>query len=86
MPGEEFFFCGHLDVPHNYLNDSETRIVGLPITKLQASGLAHTDISSLPGAGIKSQRTLVIEPGGPGKSGIVWVFGQGETLSARYGL
>lgn len=82
--GRGVYLCGYLDVPLDYLNTSESRIVRLGVAKFQVSGLARLDGSSPPGAGIKSNRTLVLEPGGPGGSGISMLWGSGERLSQRF--
>ncbi|KAK0628496.1 Alpha/Beta hydrolase protein [Bombardia bombarda] len=81
--GRGIYLCGYLDVPLDYLNDSDPRIARLAVTKFQVSGLARID-SRRPvshGAGAKSERTIVIEPGGPGGSGtrILWDFGEQGT-------
>jgi hypothetical protein len=54
------YLCGYLDVPLDYTNASDPRIVRLAVTKLQVSGLAQVD-SPHSLAGNKSERTLVIE-------------------------
>lgn len=81
--GRGIYLCGYIDAPLDYLNASETRIVRLAVAKFQVSGLARLDGSSPDGAGSKSNRTLVLEPGGPGGSGISMVWGSGEALSDR---
>lgn len=81
--GRGIYLCGYLDVPLNYLNASEPRIVRLAITKYQVSGLARSDGSSPPTAGAKSARTLVLEPGGPGGSGTSMAWGSSEALTER---
>lgn len=78
------YLCGYLDVPLDYLNKSETRITRLAVTKYQVSGLARLDGSSPPGAGSKSERTLVLEPGGPGGSGISMAWSSSEQLTQRF--
>lgn len=82
--GRGIFLCGYLDAPLDYLNASENRIVRLAVTKFQVSGLARLDGSSPAGSGTKSNRTLVLEPGGPGGSGISMVWSSGERLSQLY--
>ncbi|KAG8406753.1 hypothetical protein J3458_021084 [Metarhizium acridum] len=64
------YLCGYMDVPMDYLNKSDTRIQRLAVNKYQVSGL-----------GAKSARTIVVNPGGPGGSGVGMVFGGGSTLS-----
>ena len=63
--GRGIYLCGYLDLPLDYLNDSDTRIVRLAVTKFQVSGLAPVDSPT----GAKSERTIILEPGGPGASG-----------------
>lgn len=82
--GRGIYLCGYIDAPLDYLNTSDHRIVRLAVTKFQVSGLARKKGSSLPGAGLKSNRTLILEPGGPGGSGIRMVWGAGEYLSKRF--
>lgn len=81
--GRAIYLCGYLDVPLDYLNKSDTRIVRLAVTKLQVSGLARKDGTSEPSAGTVSNRTLVIEPGGPGGSGTSYVWHKAEEISQR---
>ncbi|KAJ4396948.1 hypothetical protein N0V93_001171 [Gnomoniopsis smithogilvyi] len=81
--GRGIYLCGYIDVPLDYLNSSDSRTVRLAVTKFQVSGLARTDGSSPAGAGIKSERTLVIEPGGPGGSGTSMVWRSSEDLTKR---
>ncbi|KAK4168222.1 Alpha/Beta hydrolase protein [Cladorrhinum sp. PSN259] len=85
--GRAIFLCGYLDLPLDYLNDSDPRIVRLAVTKLQISGLARLEQtahsqSTLPGT--KSMRTIVINPGGPGGSGTFSVWNMGAAVSNRF--
>lgn len=82
--GRGIYLCGYIDVPLDYQNESDTRIARLAVTKFQVSGLARADGSSAPDAGNKSERTLVLEPGGPGGSGTHLVWNSGEELSHRF--
>ncbi|CAN8099104.1 unnamed protein product [Discula destructiva] len=82
--GRGIYLCGYLDVPMDYRNASDPRINRLAITKYQVSGLARTDGSSPAGAGKRSARTLVIEPGGPGGSGTRMAWSASEALTARF--
>lgn len=82
--GRGIYLCGWLDVPMDYTNQSDERVFRLAITKFQASGLARVDGRSPPQAGAKSQRTIVIEPGGPGGSGTSFVWRQAEHISQRF--
>lgn len=82
--GRGIYLCGYIDVPLDYHNESDRRIVRLAVTKFQVSGLSRVDGSSSPGAGNKSERTLVLEPGGPGGSGTRMVWSSGEELTNRF--
>ncbi|KAK8929155.1 hypothetical protein H634G_03324 [Metarhizium anisopliae BRIP 53293] len=57
--GRGLHLCGYLDVPMDYLNKSDSRIHRLAVAKYQASGLKG-----------KGARTIVMNPGGPGGSGV----------------
>ncbi|TLS24621.1 hypothetical protein PpBr36_08592 [Pyricularia pennisetigena] len=80
--GRGIYLCGYLDVPFDYNNKSESRIFRLAVSKYQASGLAPAGSNSST-AGKKSERTLVINPGGPGGSGVQYVALAAEQLSER---
>ncbi|KAI6334380.1 hypothetical protein MCOR29_000692 [Pyricularia oryzae] len=80
--GRGIYLCGYLDVPFDYKNESESRIFRLAVSKYQASGLAPAGSDSST-AGKKSERTLVINPGGPGGSGVQYVALAAEELSER---
>lgn len=82
--GRGIFLCGYIDVPLDYLNAADNRIVRLALTKYQVSGLARADGSSPPGAGDKSERTLVLEPGGPGGSGTSMAWRASQDLTRRF--
>jgi len=87
--GRGIYLCGYLDVPLDYTNESDPRIARLAITKYQVSGLGRTEHSqqSLPSsAGHKSERTIVIEPGGPGGSGTEFVWRAAEKVTDRLSL
>ncbi|KAH8883358.1 hypothetical protein GQ53DRAFT_664083 [Thozetella sp. PMI_491] len=92
--GRGIYLCGYLDVPLDYTNKSDTRIARLAVTKYQVSGLARA--ASLPGRaliaqrsenapapGTKSERTIVIEPGGPGGSGTRYAWSGAEGVTKR---
>ncbi|KAK4162328.1 hypothetical protein QBC43DRAFT_321752 [Cladorrhinum sp. PSN259] len=82
--GRGVYLCGWLDVPLDYTNKSDTRIARLAVTKFQVSGLAATnDAESNPSAGKKSERTIVIEPGGPGGSGTSYTWRSAEAITKR---
>lgn len=79
--GRGIFLCGYLDVPLDYTNKSDSRIARLAVTKFQVSGLAlaaHKHTS----AGKKSERTIIIEPGGPGGSGTSYAW-RAENITER---
>ncbi|CAD6899814.1 unnamed protein product [Tilletia controversa] len=63
--------CGYLDVPLDYTNTSDRRSVRLAVVMYQARKS-------------KSERTIIVNPGGPGGSGTSYVWRAGETLSSRY--
>lgn len=85
--GRGIYLCGFLDLPLDYANESDDRIVRIAVTKFQVSGLArlpslgHT--SQQAKAGYKSERTIVLEPGGPGGSGTSEVWVRGEIITQR---
>ncbi|KAH8688943.1 Alpha/Beta hydrolase protein [Phaeosphaeriaceae sp. PMI808] len=70
--GRGIYLCGYLDLPLDYLNDSDDRIIRIAVAKFQVSGLA------------KSERTIVIEPGGPGASGTLQVWNAAEAVTKRF--
>lgn len=85
--GRGVYLCGYLDVPMDYSNEQDSRIVRLAVTKYQVSGLARLDkhgsrLSA--SAGRKSERTIVIQPGGPGGSGTMYVWEAAESVSNRF--
>ncbi|KAK2067079.1 hypothetical protein P8C59_000844 [Phyllachora maydis] len=71
--GHGLYLCGYLDVPLDPTNAEEKRIVRLAVTKLQVSGLAGT----------KSERTIVINPGGPGGSGTAYAWSSAVDITRR---
>lgn len=81
--GRGIYLCGYLDVPLDYTNKTDPRIARLAVTKYQVSGLKRTKGGSRPGAGKKSARTIVVEPGGPGGSGTSLVWRASEKFSKR---
>ena len=84
--GRGIYLCGYLDVPLDYTNSTERRFVRLAVTKLQVSGLARVDddIGLAAAAGSKSERTIVIEPGGPGGSGTSFAWRAAEEITKRF--
>ncbi|KAM3441174.1 hypothetical protein NHJ13734_002968 [Beauveria thailandica] len=84
--GRGIYLCGYLDLPLDYYNASDQRIVRLAITKLQVAGLAlakPAGSSRTAAANCTSGRTIVLEPGGPGASGTNEVWIRGEKISQR---
>ncbi|KAG6006404.1 hypothetical protein E4U21_007070 [Claviceps maximensis] len=92
--GRGIYLCGYLDVPLDYTNKSDARIVRLAVTKYQVSGLAwkgHQGSQPSKGhyaeqntrAGTKSERTIVVEPGGPGGSGTSMAWRSSEQVTKR---
>ncbi|PNY24358.1 Carboxylesterase A [Tolypocladium capitatum] len=86
--GRGIYLCGYLDVPLDYTNKSDPRIARLAVTKYQVSGLAlrplhrrHRRHRRHPGR--KSERTIVIEPGGPGGSGTSMAWRSSEQVTKR---
>lgn len=83
--GRGIYLCGYLDVPLDYLNSAETRIVRLAVTKYQVSGLARLDSpDSSARTSRKTERTIIIEPGGPGGSGTREVWRAAEEITERF--
>ncbi|KAJ5167392.1 Alpha/Beta hydrolase protein [Penicillium canariense] len=79
------YLCGYLDLPLDYLNRSDSRIVRLAVTKYQVSGLARLDSrDKILKANRKSERTIIIEPGGPGGSGTLSLWETAEQVSDRF--
>ncbi|RDW71456.1 hypothetical protein BP6252_08019 [Coleophoma cylindrospora] len=78
--GRGVFLCGYINVPLDYTNKSDSRIARLAVTKFQVSGLRTDSCSS---AGKKSERTIVIEPGGPGGSGTSYAWRAAEDVTER---
>lgn len=81
--GRGIYLCGYIDVPLDFLNESDTRIARLAVTKYQVSGLARVNGRSRHGVGKKSDRTIVIEPGGPGGSGTSYAWRAAEAVTKR---
>lgn len=85
--GRGIYLCGYLDVPLDYTNASDGRVARLAVTKFQVSGLARVGgdgTSANPSAGKKSERTIVIEPGGPGGSGTGYAWRAAQSITARF--
>ncbi|KAI8960403.1 hypothetical protein F5Y11DRAFT_268344 [Daldinia sp. FL1419] len=86
--GRGIYLCGYLEVPLDYTNQSELRIVRLAVTKYQVSGLARVGTvrsrsSTGQSAGSKSERTIIVDPGGPGASGTSLVWRAAEDFTKR---
>ncbi|VBB81273.1 Putative hydrolase [Podospora comata] len=84
--GRGIFMCGFLDVPLDYTNKSNNRIARLAVTKFQVSGLARirsTYTALDDQVGRKSERTIIIEPGGPGGSGTSYAWRAGQNITER---
>lgn len=86
--GRGIYMCGYLDVPLDYTNSSDKRITRLAVTKYQVAGLdfvRHGHGHAAPGnsKNKKSNRTIVIEPGGPGGSGVSYAFRAAEDITKR---
>ncbi|EPE10914.1 alpha beta hydrolase family protein [Ophiostoma piceae UAMH 11346] len=77
--GRGIYLCGYLDVPLDWTNTSDPRITRLAVTKYQVAG-PDLQFSHRPR---KSSRTIVVEPGGPGGSGTLYVWNGAEAVSER---
>lgn len=75
--GRGVYLCGYLDVPRDWTNTSDPRITRLSITKYQVAGPGSAGTSP------KSERTIFIEPGGPGGSGTAYAWHGAEAISER---
>lgn len=82
--GRGIFLCGYLDLPMDYTNKSDARITRISITKYQISGLARHDGQSRLSTGQKSERTILLNPGGPGISGTGTAWARAEDISTRF--
>ncbi|KAK7756236.1 hypothetical protein SLS62_001830 [Diatrype stigma] len=68
--GRGIYMCGYLDVPLDYTNASDSRIVRLAITKFQVSGLAFDDGTSAGTTAAAAEDGSAPGPGpGPGPRG-----------------
>lgn len=77
------YLCGYLDLPLDYHNMSDSRIVRLAITKFQVAGL-NCGGNSKSIADCKSKHTIIIEPGGPGGSGTSFAWEVSEEVTNRF--
>lgn len=64
--------CGSLEVPLDHTNQSDTR----------TAQIATVLYSPRPGK--KSERTVVLNPGGPGGSGTSYAFNVAQKISSNY--
>lgn len=85
--GQGIYLCGYLDLPLDYHNHSDSRIVRIAVTKFQVAGLPlknDHDLSPSSSNSYKSERTLIIEPGGPGGSGNTFLWEAAEETTQRF--
>jgi pimeloyl-ACP methyl ester carboxylesterase len=75
--------CGYLDLPLDYHNSSDPRIVRIAVTKFQVAGLNKNDPSISPKS-YGSERTIIINPGGPGGSGTSFLWETAEEMTSRF--
>ncbi|KAK6856428.1 hypothetical protein PG995_006615 [Apiospora arundinis] len=79
--GRGIYMCGYLDVPLDYTNKSDPRIARLAVTKFQVLGLSPP--SSANKKQKQTERTIVINPGGPGGSGTSYTWRAAEDITER---
>ncbi|KAJ5158990.1 Peptidase S33 tripeptidyl aminopeptidase-like C-terminal [Penicillium coprophilum] len=82
--GQGIYLCGYLDLPLDYHNSSDTRIVRIAVTKFQVAGLAHRNDPNISSKSYKSERTIIINPGGPGGSGTSFLWETAEEMTNRF--
>ncbi|KAF3389138.1 putative hydrolase [Penicillium rolfsii] len=82
--GRGIYMCGYLDLPLDYHNHSDNRIVRIAVTKFQVAGLPLKNESGITANSYKSKRTLIIEPGGPGGSGNSFLWETAEEMTNRF--
>ncbi|KAJ5752843.1 hypothetical protein N7520_009760 [Penicillium odoratum] len=82
--GQGIYLCGYLDLPLDYHNSSDHRIVRIAVTKFQVAGLAHRNDPRLPLKSYRSERTIIINPGGPGGSGTSFLWETAEEMTNRF--
>ncbi|KAJ5185749.1 hypothetical protein N7472_010589 [Penicillium cf. griseofulvum] len=82
--GRGIYLCGYLDLPLDYHNPSDPRIVRIAVTKFQVAGLAHRNDPSISTKSYKSERTIIINPGGPGGSGTFFLWEAAEETTNRF--
>jgi pimeloyl-ACP methyl ester carboxylesterase len=81
--GRGIYLCGYLDMPRDYHNNSDFRIVRIAVTKFQVAGLPYRNDPNISSKSYKSERTIIIEPGGPGGSGTYFVWETAEEMTNR---
>jgi len=87
--GRGIHLCGYLDLPLDHRNVSDLRITRIAVAKFQVSGLVRVETHPGPHGqppliSAKSERTIVVEPGGPGESGVEHVWAWAENLTKRF--
>lgn len=85
--GQGIYLCGYLDLPLDYHNESDSRIVRISVTKFQVAGLpfkGHYGLTPTSPNNYKSKRTIIIEPGGPGGSGSTFLWETAEEMTTRF--
>ncbi|KAJ5315600.1 Peptidase S33 tripeptidyl aminopeptidase-like C-terminal [Penicillium atrosanguineum] len=82
--GRGIYLCGYLDLPLDYHNDSDSRIVRTAVTKFQVAGVPNRNDPNASLKSYKSKRTIIIEPGGPGGSGTSFLWETAEEMTNRF--
>ncbi|KAJ5295999.1 hypothetical protein PENANT_c001G03869 [Penicillium antarcticum] len=78
------YLCGYLDLPLDYHNSSDHRIVRIAVTKFQVAGLARIEKAGISPLSRRSERTIIINPGGPGGSGTSFLWETAEEMTNRF--
>jgi pimeloyl-ACP methyl ester carboxylesterase len=81
--GRGIYMCGYLDLPLDYHNSSDPRIVRIAVNKFQVAGLDRNN-PSISSKSQKSKRTIIINPGGPGGSGTSFLWETAEEMTNRF--
>ncbi|KAJ5204248.1 uncharacterized protein N7498_005127 [Penicillium cinerascens] len=84
ITGRGIYLCGYLDLPRDYHNNSDARIVRIAVTKFQVAGLAPRNDPNVSSNSYGSERTIIIEPGGPGGSGTSFLWETAEEMTDRF--
>lgn len=82
--GQGIYLCGYLDLPLDYHNASDHRIVRIAVTKFQVAGLAPRNDPLVSPKSYRSERTIIINPGGPGGSGTSFLWETAEEMTNRF--